>query len=200
MTHAAYYYLVGQAITYLFAKWWLSGLVVAVIYLIDLIITNNRIIDTVYWVDSGNGLFGWLSVFFAVEFMLSIPPIDLFHMANKFSTAVNIITQVFIFTFVFSILLVVFEPEPYLYGIQIFIHAIGIFILSHINLFVKRFERHHRESTRYYFIWALVVIVSDFVFLVLNSDSADVLFWTCLALGIATTPFIFILGKHLIKN
>ena len=196
MTHAAYYYLVGQGTAYLFANWILSLIVVTVIFLIELIVKNKQIIDTVYWVDAGNGFWGWLSTFYVSQFLLQAPPIDFFHQAKHFSTAINITTQLLLYAFVLTIFLLIFDPESYLFGVQIFLHAIGIFILSHLSYFVRRLPSVAKIN-RFYFIWAIIAVVSDLVFLIFNSDNPDVLFWTCFVLSLTTIPFLFILAKHI---
>lgn len=196
MTHAAYFYLVGQATAYLFANWLLSLGVVFIIFIAELIAKNRHIIDTVYWVDSGNGLWGWLSVFYVSEFILMVPPVDFFQKAKNFNTAVNVTTQVLIFAGVLSIFLLIVTPEPYLYGVHIFVHAIGIFILSHMSFLVSRIPSRD-QIVRFYFIWAVIVIVNDLVFMIFSSDNPDVLFWTCFVLSLCTVPFMFILAKHI---
>lgn len=195
MTHAAFYYLVGQGTTYLVAKSWLSFMILLVVFFIDLIAKNFHTNSTLFEIGSLGLFWGWLSVAYITEHALKAPSLD-FVKAVRQIPSLYIVFEIILYCFVISGPILLYEYSLYLWLIQIFIHVAGIFALSTLSLFCPRYKTLYANQF-YYTIWIVINIVNDVMFLA-TGDNQHTVFWTSLGLSLATWVLVmsFLKNKH----
>lgn len=200
MSHFAFFYFTGQAVALLFARWWLSLLVVGFIILVDLITKNTHVMVSIYWVDSLSSLFGWVSTFYVSEFVMKLQPVDFIHNAKLFKHAMLVVFQLLIFLGILTIPLLFFEPTPLLFVAILILQGLGMIPIAHIGYMVE--GRIAGADVRFYIFWAILTIFTDVVFIIIFgvTDDFDVVFYSILALGVATIPLSILLWRYRLKT
>lgn len=193
MTYA-YFYLVGQNITYFAVSWRVSlllNVLVAVVAGFARGFSDGSVVAV---------FIGWLSIVWTVEHKLNVPTTtyNCFTHATAHFSGITLAMEIVLFTLL-SILLIVDDGSLTIWAGVIFGHTVYIIIVYSINKASKRVAGGF-EGLRYYVVYAMLLFSTDLYYVALSAivhDRRQNLVGTCIIAAITAVVFYLTERQHL---
>lgn len=192
MLSYAFFYFVGQNITWLFSSWLVSLLVCATFPIVVMIVDGSAAVraTTVF--------IGWASVFFIPEFVLKIEHVtfhgDIKHQLTLLMAAFDMLIFVGI-----SFAINVNDSSLVIWTMLLGAHVFYVWGIWYFNFYAKRVQDHHTFFATY----MLVLIANDIYFLLVSLivHGHPLNFTSVLIAGLLTAvPLLFLSRNEVFVN
>lgn len=157
MLSYAFFYFVGQNITWLFSSWLVSLLVCAAFPIATLAVNgSSAVVATAVFI-------GWASVFFIPEFVLKIEHVT-FHGDIKHQlTPLMAVFDMLVFVGI-STVINVNDSSLAVWTILLGVHVFYVWGIWYFNFYAKRVQDHHI----FFAVYMLLLIANDVYFLLVS--------------------------------